>query len=319
MTRVIAALERVLELRYDGLRTARVSFQNAFLLIVVCLGAVAEAQPLKAPAGCRAATGAKASFAGYADQIIHDKTAIELILVPAGSLTMGRPDKMPLGAGTKQYLVTISKPFYLGKTEVTNAHYRRFVEATGYDGKGDVDPDPFYDMYLKHWRGKSIMSPEDDYPVVWVSWKNAKAFCRWAGLALPSESQWEHACRADTTTKYFFGEDQETFADFGWANTNKEYNTHYVAGKLPNPWGLYDMLGNAAEWVKDDYVHSESVDRFGKPPTDGSPRLDGKFTKVVRGGCWSYHPIACQSDSRYNTAPTNASAEIEFRTVLTLE
>ena len=289
------------------------------ILICFCAGKMVGAQALKVPAGCRAATGANVSFEGYADKIVHGKTEMELILVPAGSLTMGASTKMPFGEGTKQFLVTLSKPFYIGKTEVTNAHYRRFVEATGYDGKGDVDPDPFYDMYLKHWRGKSIMSQEDDYPVVWVSWKNAKAFCRWAGLALPSDSQWEYACRAQTTTNYFFSDAPKAFDDYGWANTSKEYHTHLVAGKLPNPWGLHDMLGNAAEWVADDYVHHDHVDRFGKPPTDGSPRLDGKITKVVRGGCWSYHPIACQSGSRYSTAPINASAEIGFRTVLAIE
>ena len=290
----------------------------ATILILSGAGTMVEAQALKVPAGCRAAAGAKASYEGYADKIIHDKTAMEMILMPAGGLTMGG-GKLPLGAGTKEYHVTISMPFYMGKTEVTNAHYRRFVEASGYDGKGDIDPDPFYDMYLRHWRGKSIMSQKDDYPVVWVSWKNATAFCRWAGLALPSDSQWEYACRANTTTKYYFGEDQDAFAEYGWANTSKEYHTHSVAGKLPNPWGLYDMLGNAAEWMADDYVHHSHVDRFGKPPTDGSPRLDGKMTKVVRGGCWSYHPVHCQSGSRYNTAPVNASAEIGFRTVLAID
>ena len=291
----------------------------AAMIVLSGAGTMVQAQALKVPAGCRAAAGAKASFEGYADKIIHDKTAMEMILVPAGGLKMGGAGKLLLGGGTKQYHVTISMPFYMGKTEVTNAHYRRFVEASGYDGKGDIDPDPFYDMYLKHWRGKSIMSQEDDYPVVWVSWKNSTAFCRWAGLALPSESQWEYACRANTTTKYYFGEDQDAFAEHGWANTSKEYNTHSVAGKLPNPWGLYDMLGNAAEWVADDYVDHDHVDRFGKPPTDGSPRLDGKMTKVVRGGCWSYHPVHCQSGSRYNTAPVNASAEVGFRTVLAID
>jgi formylglycine-generating enzyme required for sulfatase activity len=288
-------------------------------VIVGYMGVVAGAQQLKVPAGCHEATGAKESFEGYADRIIHDKTSMELVLVPAGSLTMGIPAKMPLGTETKQTLVTLKNPFYMGKTEVTNGQYRRFVQTTGYDGKGDVDPDPFYDMYLKHWRGKSIMSPEDNYPVVWVSWKNAKAFCQWAGLALPSDSQWEYACRAQTTTTYFFGDDPKAFGDHGWANTSTEYHTHSVAGKLPNPWGLYDMLGNAAEWVDDDYVHHAHVDRFGKPPTDGTPRLDGKITKVVRGGCWSYHPAHCQSGSRYNTAPINASAEVGFRAILPVE
>jgi len=101
----------------------------AAILVLSGAGTMVEAQALKVPAGCRAAAGAKASFEGYADKIIHDKTAMEMILVPAGDLTMGG-GKLPLGAGTKEYHVTISMPFYMGKTEVTNAHYRRFVQAS---------------------------------------------------------------------------------------------------------------------------------------------------------------------------------------------
>ena len=280
------------------------------IVVVSCLGTAAEAQQLKVPTGCRGAAGAKASFEGYAEKIIHEKTETEMILVPAGNFAMGP---------TKKVQVTIGVPFYMGKTEVTNAQYRRFVEATGYDGKGDIDPDPDYDLYLRHWRGKSIMSAEDDYPVVWVSWKNAGAFCRWAGLSLPSESQWEYACRAGTTTSYYFGDDLKEFDKFGWANSSGDYYTHPAAGKLPNGWGFHDMLGNVFEWVEDDYVGRDYLDKYGFPPTDGSARLEGKMTKVLKGGCWGNGPVACTSGSRHNSAPTNASSEFGFRTVLPLD
>ena len=214
------------------------------LLIICCVAAVAQAEQMKVPDGCRPAPGAQPGPAGYADRIIHDKTGMELILVATGELTMG--------SGKQAYQVTISTPFYMGKTEVTNAQYRRFVKASGYDGKPDVDPDPDYDMYLRHWRGKSIMSAEDDYPIVWVSWKNAGAFCSWAGLSLPSESQWEYACRAATATAYYFGDDLKEFDTYGWANSSRDYYTHPVAGKVPNGWGFHDMLGNVFEWVEDD-------------------------------------------------------------------
>ena len=293
-------------------------------MIVVCMGPVAGAQPLKTPIGCRVAEGAKASPEGYADLIIHEKTGLEMILVPTGEFTMGS------GVGVHQ--VTIGEPFYMGKTEVTNAQFRRFVEATGYDGTGDRYPDPDVDLYLRHWRGTSIMSPVDDYPVVWVNWKNAKAFCKWAGLALPSESQWEYACRGGTTTPYYFGEDKNEFARYGWSNTSKEYHTHSVAGKLPNAWGLYDMAGNAWEWVEDDYASDQFVHlhpttpkdvvpilRFSKPPTDGSPRIADMLTKVLRGGSWHTNEFACQSSTRYNLAPVNAAADIGFRVILPLD
>ena len=123
----------------------------AAIVVVSCLGTAARAQQLTVPAGYHAAAGATASsFKNFADKIIHEKTGMEMILVPAGSFAMGTAKKVQ---------VTIGEPFYIGKTEVTNAQFRRFVEATGYDGKGDIDPDPDYDLYLRHWRGKSIMSP----------------------------------------------------------------------------------------------------------------------------------------------------------------
>jgi len=209
--------------------------------------------------------------------------------------------------------VTIAKSFYIGKTEVTNARYRKFVEADGYDGKPDTDP--AYDLYLLHWSGKSLMSKEDALPVVWVSWKNAKAFCEWAGLALPSEAQWEYACRAGTSTLYYNGDEVQGFDDIGWGLTNSEALTHPVAQKKPNAWGLYDMLGNVWEWCEDDYVY-----KYDDAPTDGSARIEKPrtITRALRGGSWSNstRPTTNSSASRFNSAPGNASNDVGFRVVL---
>jgi len=287
------------------------------LVIVSCLSMVAQADPLKVPAGCQAAKDAKASLDGYADRVIHNKTGIELILVI--------PDRFMMGASSYSIddlarPVTISQPYYMARTEVTNAQFRRFIDESGYDGRPDVDPDPDYDLYLRHWRGKSIMSPEDDYPVVWVSWRNARAFCRWAGLALPTEAQWEYACRAGTTTLYYFGDDRQEFAKYGWAHAGRDSENHYthpVARKLPNAWGFHDMLGNVWEWVEDDWHPS-----FGGAPIDGSANLlEDAMTKVVRGGSWGNSSAAylCGNSARYNSAPTNACPEFGFRVVLAVD
>ena len=286
----------------------------SFLFLIICM--TAQAEQSKVPAGCRAAVGAKASVEGYADRIVHEKTGIELVLIAPGTFTMGR--------GRQGHKVTIGNPFYVGKTEVTNAQYRRFVKASGYDGKADTDP--AYDLYLRHWRGESYMSKEDNYPVVWVSWKNAKAFCKWAGLSLPTDAQWEYACRAGTTTDYYFGdaenvrryEQQKEFDHYGWEVLNSDSHTHPVAQKKPNAWGLYDMLGNVWEWVEDDYIEG-----YDGVPTDGSARVEGKMTRVLRGGSWGTSPnpphFANSSISRFNCAPTTALHDIGFRVVLPLE
>jgi len=282
-------------------------------VMLSCMSVMAQEQKLKTPEGCRAAKEAKASAGGHADKIIHEKTGIELVLIPAGSFMMAPKYKQAYSTMAPPHTVTFAKPFYIGKTTVTNAQYRKFVKAVDYDGEADTDPG--YDMYLRHFRGKSLMSAEDDYPVVWVSWLNAKTYCKWAKLSLPSESQWEYACRAGTTTPYYFGDDEKKFDQYGWMVNNSDYLTHPVAQKLPNAWGLHDMLGNVWEWCEDDYVY-----KYHGAPTDGSPRIEKKrqLVRVLRGGCWgSGTPVWCSSSSsRFHTAPTNASSEYGFRVVL---
>jgi len=282
------------------------------LVIAVLLsGAFAWGVELKVPSGCAAvpqAPDAKPSADGYADRVVHEKTGIELSLIRAGDFTMD--------TGPSAHKVTIAKPFYIGKTEVTNAQYRKFVEASGYQGKGDTDP--AYDLYLRHWRDKSIMSKENDFPVVWVSWKNAKAFCEWAEMALPSEAQWEYACRAGTTTLYYNGDEQKGFDEIGWGLTNSDALAHPVARKKPNAWGLYDMLGNVWEWCEDDYVY-----KYDGAPTDGSARIENArtLTRAFRGGSWSNStwPTTNACASRFNGAPGNATNDVGFRVVLPVE
>ena len=264
------------------------------------------ADRMKVPEACIAAPRAQISHEGYAGRVIHRKSGVELLLVPAGS-------------HTKQE-VTFARPFYVGTTEVTNAQYKKFIEQSGYDGIPDVDP--AYDVYLRHLRGKSIMPQGDDFPVVYVSWRNARAYCAWAGdLDLPSESEWEYACRAGTATHYSFGNNPVQYKEYGWGNRNSGANPHPVAQLKPNAWGLYDMHGNVWEWCLDDFV------RDAAPPPDGSARDADRITKVLRSGSWS---TATQTDkgglkypalaeSRFSSAATNATNDTGFRVVLRLK
>ena len=277
------------------------------LIVLVSMTSVSTVmgQTPKVPPNCTPAPDAKAGHDGYADRVVHDKTGIELVLIEPGKFKMGEGNTFKTIRD-----VTIKQPFYIGKTEVTNAQYRKFVEASGYDGTGDTDP--AYDLYLKHWRGKSIMSTEDDFPIVWVSWKSAKAFCEWAGLKLPSETRWEHACRAGTTTAYSVGDDRKDLDKYAWYGTNKP-GTYAVAQKAPNPWGLYDMHGNVWEWTEDDFVYETET-----APTDGSARVETAMTKALRGGAWSENPTYCLTIIRFNSAPMNASNDVGFRVVLSV-
>lgn len=287
--------------------------QLVMLALVSFAAATLAGAEIKAPPGCVAAKDAKTSEDGYADRVIHQKTEIELVLVPAGAFTMGSPS----GTAMPPHKVTIARPFYIGRTEVTNAQYRKFVEASGYDGKADTDP--AYDLYLKHWREESLMSKDDEYPVVWVSWKNARAFCDWAGLVLPSEALWEYACRAGTTTIYYNGDDRRSFDEIGWAMANSKGLTHPIARKKPNAWGLYDMLGNVWEWCEDDHVY-----KYDDAPVDGSARVENprRLTRALRGGSWTCgeNPSpTCASATRFRSAPGNAANDVGFRVVLPVE
>ena len=296
------------------------------VLLTVAWGGAAVADELKIPAGCVAADSAKPGPAGYADRVIHEKTGIELILMPAGTFTIGTDDPHASSSPKPARQVTVTRPFYIGKTEVTNGQYRRFMGARpDYDGEADVDP--AYDLYLRHMRGKSVMSDADEYPVVYVSWHNAKAFCQWAGLALPGEAQWEYACRAGTTTKFSFGDDLADIPKYAWVDLAADHHTHPVATKLPNPWGLYDVHGNVWEWCADDYIYG-----YEDAPDDESIRRDpNSQTKPLRGGSWStgpcrslertpswFYSTALGSVSRLNIAPGNAWYDRGFRVIIPL-
>ena len=288
------------------------------LLLAGCDGARAAGI---VPEGCIEMPGATAGDMGYATQVKHVKTGIELVLIPTGSFKLKNGEVGPVTD------VTIAKPFYMGKYEVTNRQYKQFLAANkGYDGAKDCDP--AYDLHVRHLRGKSIMPTGDDCPVVWVSWKNAKAFCDWAGgLDLPSDAQWEYACRAGTTTRFHFGDEpgngKEIANRYAWTHFNSERITHPVGKLLPNNWGLYDMHGNVWEWCLDD----EKPSFFRNPamPTDGSAYVEkdeaaiivkGLTTKILRGSSWSntIYPVS----SVYNIVPVVAANDVGFRVVLRL-
>jgi len=204
--------------------------------------------------------------------------------------------------------VTISKPFYMGICEVTNDQYERF--------------DPLH-AYL---RGKLGFSIDGDEAVVFVSWHEAKAFCDWLsrkeGLPyrLPTEAEWEYACRAGTTT--VFSTDDTLPAEFlrnpgsAWYPDSRRGRGRqdivllHVAKTPPNPWGLHDMHGNVEEWCYDWYGPYEAADQV-----DPVGRADGDF-KVTRGGSHSTFAFYLRSANRSGTLPEDKSWYIGFRVVL---
>jgi formylglycine-generating enzyme required for sulfatase activity len=190
--------------------------------------------------------------------------------------------------------VTISAPFWMGKFEVTQEQYQQVMGANP-----------------SHFRGAGL-------PVETVSWEKANEFLKKAGemtgsaLRLPSEAEWEWACRAGTRSEYCSGDGEANLKDVGWYKANSGDATHPVGQKRPNAWGLYDMHGNVWEWCADwyeSYSESAAVDPQG--PAQGGYRVE-------RGGSYSHDPLLCRSAYRFRCEPTACFEFIGFRVAVSL-
>jgi formylglycine-generating enzyme required for sulfatase activity len=279
----------------------------------------------------RSLVSAIGALTPWAD-IVHAAVAgIEKVRITKGTFAMGSPNTEPRGENNSetQHTVTLTQDFYMGKYEITNAQYAAFLNAQGitgeYDGGavrvgksgGNVliaehEWGVYWDVANSRWTYYPLYG---DRPVVNVSWYGADAFAQWAGGSLPTEAQWEYACRAGTTTPFGVGDGNSLYADqanfYGLSpyalpgghidfytgserpNTNLGQTT-LVGSYPPNAWGLYDMHGNVAEWCSDWWGGSggsSATDPTG--PTGGTER-------VVRGG--GYNAIArdCRSAYRYS-------------------
>jgi len=250
---------------------------------------------------------------------------IELCGIPAGSFTMGsdesgQEDEKPV------HKVTLTKAFWLGRTEVTQGQWQSVMGTTQRDqARRMLEDDTVYDFgskksTLRDMFGKSrttdpgeiLFGEGADHPVYWVSWNEAVAFCgklnakgllpagwKWA---LPSEAQWEYACRAGTTGDYAGDLDE-----MAWHAKNSDGKTHEVATKKANAWGLCDMHGNVCEWCADwygDYPAGAATDQTG--PAEG-------LLRVVCGGGWSAGGADCRSAYRYGNYPGIRNLDGGFR------
>ena len=202
---------------------------------------------------------------------------MEFVWIEAGTFMMGSDngdwDEAPV------HEVEISRGFWLGKYEVTVGQFRRFVEATEYDA-GDwcltYENDDWEERSGRNWRNPGY-SQSDDHPVVCVSWEDVSAYASWLSSEtgvlhrLPSEAEWEYACRAGSTTRWSFGDDESRLGDYAWYNGNNDpWGTKAVGGKLSNGWGLHDMHGNVEEWVQDWFDYGDE----GEHHYNRSPRVD---------------------------------------------
>jgi formylglycine-generating enzyme required for sulfatase activity len=182
----------------------------------------------------------------------------EFVTIPAGSFVMGCEPAEPCAKSLPKKLVTIERPFQIAKYEATVAQFREFVRATGYRTDGEKGGD------RRTWRAPGFPL-SNRQPVVFMSLQDATAYCQYIGARVPVEAEWEYAARAGSTTFHYWGDEIDD--RYLWYFNNTDERPMPVGRKLPNAWGLYDMEGNAMEWVRDGGPHS-SITRAGA----GSPR-----------------------------------------------
>ncbi len=250
----------------------------------------------------------------------------ELVLLPTGRFQMGSPEherKIAMAAGSQkawlarelpQHWVGIEKPVAMGRHPVTVGEWRVFARVTGWTQCGDVN-----------WEAPGF-AQTDAHPVVGVNWYDVQDYLRWLSEAtgrryrLPSEAEWEYACRAGTKTAFSFGDTIST----GQANYDGNFTYNggvrgdYRRGTTPagmfppNPWGLYDMHGNVWEWVQ-DVVH----DNYDGAPLDGSAWEDGgdQARRILRGGSWLYNPRYLRSALRNGFSSALSNDIVGFRVV----
>ena len=234
-----------------------------------------------------------------------------------------------------RHLVRITRPFRLAACEVTVAEFRRFVEATGYitDAEREGWAYGYRDAQAQAVPGMNWRNPgfpqADDHPVVCVSWNDATAYCAWRSRAegrrfrLPTEAEWEYACRAGTTTIWWWGDEPDAggrvanVADAAHWSSGTGYRnmpmddgfefTAPVGRYRPNGLGLYDMIGNVVEWCADRYgPYTAEPARDPAGPSTGAHR-------VLRGGSWYNVTFYCRSAYRFRLSPGDRYHNVGFR------
>ena len=257
----------------------------------------------------QAAAAAPPATAPYTETIPETKITFEMVPIAAGTFTMGSPDSEPghQPDESPQHQVTVPA-FYMGKVEVTWDEYDQF----GF--KLDLQRKRKLGLQLPQDAGDAVTRPTPPYadeswgwgkekqPVIGITQYAAVKYCEWLSARtgkkyrLPTEAEWEYAARAGTKTAYSWGDDQAQAGEYAWFRANSEEQPHVGGQKKPNPWGLHDMHGNAAEWTRDLYAKD-----FYTPAPATAPFNDpGKalYPHAVRGGSWDDDAVKLRSAAR---------------------
>ena len=232
-----------------------------------------------------------------APRINNPFTSSDFVLIEAGSFFMGSNDSLAYPDEQPIHEVTISQPFYMGKTEVTQAQWTAIMGENPSQFIGEARP-------------VDNIGPSDIQ--AFLTALNEAAECP-SCYRLPTEAEWEYAARAGSTAPFSFADDSDSLASYAWYSTNAEYKTHPVGQKKPNAWGLYDMHGNVYEWVQDRYGPYPA-----SPTTDPTGPDEGN-EYILRGGSWTDAERELRVTYRDYYAPNHRHNFFGFRLVKTYQ
>jgi formylglycine-generating enzyme required for sulfatase activity len=228
----------------------------------------------------------------------------KLVLIPGGDYTMG--------GGSEAHPVHVDS-FYLGKYQVTNAQWKKFVDAKPEWRKDRIKREYHDGNYLKHWTGNIPPAGKENHPVVYVSWYAAVAYCEWAGLRLPTEAEWEYAAQGGKGYEYgtATGQLSKELANYYGGN---EGGTTPVGKYPPNPFGIYDLSGNVWEWCSSEYRPYPYRANDGREEIRTNIDKNMNIRRVVRGGSWiSLDYYLSRARHRLGLTPAFTNSDIGLR------
>ncbi len=250
----------------------------------------------------------------YTNTIPGTQVAFALVPIPGGEFVMGSPDSEKARKPDEgpQHRVRI-EPFWMGQCEVTWNEYELFMypdeeKRTRATMPTDAAGDKLADAVThpsKPYVEMSFGMGKDGFPAIAMTQHAANKYCQWLSAKtgqfyrLPTEAEWEYACRAGTSTAYFFGDDPGKLGEYGWFEQNSDFKYQKVGKKKPNPWGLYDMCGNVVEWVLDQYDANYYKASAGNGiVTEPWNKATKPYPHSVRGGSWDDEATMCRSAAR---------------------
>lgn len=252
---------------------------------------------------------------------------VELVWVAPGTFLQGSPEtELGREPDEIQHRVTISKGFYIGKYPITIEQFQSFVNQTRYKTEAERGTSGGFG-----WNGQDLVqSPEFDWrnpgypsstshPVTIITLEDAQAFCKWLSskskmkVQLPTESQWEFACRAGSQERTYAGDTDEHIDEIAWTKVNA-LGAQAVGGKKPNSLGIFDMCGNVSEWCLDIFGRYPATSQT--DPVATKPDAGEKLRNVLRGGSWNRDRRRARSAARFRSDPKSRNADIGFRVVV---